>query len=366
MDVQNGAECHHTYYGNNWCSYVSLPPAVIGSVGTKIINHGSVTATLSVAATCYMIRDPGWWAVDMTGWDLYSTMLMSCDSNINVYFQNFSAGTYTWSTSSAMYACSALPPSLPAPPPLALPPPTPFVQVTTDLDCGGNDQYANGVQNYGSEPSLAACYSRCVEQPAVVGFLYSTPDFASVGGTPNICWCKMAIVPTIAVPGLNCYSFLPSSSAPSARHLLSVSSGLCWTVYNISAGGEPGVDAAVLAAAASCEANASAIVADQAAVNANVTDALAAVQAAALAAQVEQAAAMSNVTDALAAVLGGLSALQESVGTLAARMDAVEANTGLLDGLVSPPMPPPNPPMPPSHDHVHKCGHMAFFVSLFR
>jgi len=43
-----------------------------------------------------------------------------------------------------------------------------------------------------------------------------------------------------------------------------------------------------------------------------------------------------------------LSALQTSVGTLAARMDAVEANTGLLDSLVvSPPMPPPPPPAPP-------------------
>ena len=61
---------------------------------------------------------------------------------------------------------------------------------------------------------------------------------------------------------------------------------------------------------------------------------------------------MSNVTETLAAVLGGLSALQTSVGALAARMDAVEANTGLLDSLVvSPPMPPPShdpPPSPPS------------------
>jgi hypothetical protein len=92
----------------------------------------------------------------------------------------------------------------------------------------------------------------------------------------------------------------------------------------------------------------------QAAVNANVTDAL----AAALAAQAEQAAAqaaaMSNVTETLAAVLGGLSALQTSVGALAARMDAVEANTGLLDSLVvsppplpPPPLPPPSPPPPP-------------------
>jgi len=64
-----------------------------------------------------------------------------------------------------------------------------------------------------------------------------------------------------------------------------------------------------------------------------------------------QAAAMSNVTDTLAAVLGGLSALQAGFSSLAARMDAVEANTGLLDSLVvSPPPPPPSPnppPMPP-------------------
>jgi len=95
--------------------------------------------------------------------------------------------------------------------------------------------------------------------------------------------------------------------------------------------------------------------ATQAAVNANVTDALAAQATAVLAAQAAQAeqaaaqaAAMSNVTGTLAAVLGGLSALQTSVGTLAVRMDAVEANTVLLDSLVvSPPMPPNPPPSPP-------------------
>ena len=60
-----------------------------------------------------------------------------------------------------------------------------------------------------------------------------------------------------------------------------------------------------------------------------------------------QAAVNANVTDTLAAVLGGLSALQASIGALAARMDAMEANTGLLDSLVvSPPMPPPSPPSP--------------------
>jgi hypothetical protein len=71
----------------------------------------------------------------------------------------------------------------------------------------------------------------------------------------------------------------------------------------------------------------------------------------AAAAQAEQAAVQAvvnaNVTETLAAVLGGLSALQASVGALVVRMDAVEANTGLLDSLVvSPPMPPPSPPPP--------------------
>jgi hypothetical protein len=88
----------------------------------------------------------------------------------------------------------------------------------------------------------------------------------------------------------------------------------------------------------------------QAAVNANVTNALAAARAAQAEQAAAQAAAMSNVTETLAAVLGGLSALQAGVGALAARMDAVEANTGLLESLVvvSPPPPPPLPPVPPS------------------
>jgi len=61
-----------------------------------------------------------------------------------------------------------------------------------------------------------------------------------------------------------------------------------------------------------------------------------------------QAAVNANLTDTLAAVLGGLSALQAGFGSLAARMDAVEANMGLLDSLVvSPPMPPPSPSPPP-------------------
>jgi hypothetical protein len=62
-----------------------------------------------------------------------------------------------------------------------------------------------------------------------------------------------------------------------------------------------------------------------------------------------QAAAVvaSNVTETLTVVLGGLSALQASVGALAARMNAVEANTELLDLLVvSPPPPGPPPPIP--------------------
>jgi len=88
--------------------------------------------------------------------------------------------------------------------------------------------------------------------------------------------------------------------------------------------------------------------ATQAAVNANLTDVLASALAAQAEQAVAQAAAMSNVTDTLAAVLGGLSTLQAGVGALAARMEAVEANTGLLDSLVvSPPMPPPGPSPPP-------------------
>jgi len=144
------------------------------------------------------------------------------------------------------------------------------------------------------------------------------------------------------------------STTSSSRHLLSVSNGLCWTVYNISTGGELGIDAAIAETAASCEANVSAVVADLAVVNANVTDALAAAQATALAAQAAQAeqaaaqaAAMSNVTATLAAVLGGLSALQTQVSSFSSRLNAVEANTGLLNSVViSPPMPPPSPPPP--------------------
>ena len=66
---------------------------------------------------------------------------------------------------------------------------------------------------------------------------------------------------------------------------------MCWTVYNISADGEPGIDAAIASAAGSCEANVSAVIADRAIVNANLTSELAA-QAAA------QAAVNANVTEA--------------------------------------------------------------------
>ena len=55
----------------------------------------------------------------------------------------------------------------------------------------------------------------------------------------------------------------------------------------------------------------------------------------------------ANLTTALASVLGGLNALQASVDALAARMDAVEDSTRLLDSLVmSPPMPTPRPTPP--------------------
>jgi hypothetical protein len=73
----------------------------------------------------------------------------------------------------------------------------------------------------------------------------------------------------------------------------------------------------------------------QAALNANVTDALAAAQAAQAEQASAQAAAMGNVTGTLTAVLGGLSALQTSVGALATRMEAVEANNMMV--AITPP-----------------------------
>jgi hypothetical protein len=140
---------------------------------------------------------------------------------------------------------------------------------------------------------------------------------------------------------------------------------------------DDGVDLPNAASLAFLSAQRSTQFAAQATVNANLSNALAA-QVAAQArlnanlfvAQAEQAAmqaaAMSNVTDTLAAVLGGLSALQTSVGALAARMDAVEAKTGLLDSLVvSPPMPQasPSPSLPPYSPIItlSSCGASQFY-----
>ncbi|HEY8269370.1 MAG TPA: hypothetical protein VIG33_00660 [Pseudobdellovibrionaceae bacterium] len=90
-----------------WSVYTNLPNYLLGTLGTDKINGSNVTLNLSAATTCYLLHDPGWVAVDLTGWTLLESGMpyVSTSNNINVYSKNLGAGAYTFSVYSAIYSC---------------------------------------------------------------------------------------------------------------------------------------------------------------------------------------------------------------------------------------------------------------------
>jgi hypothetical protein len=87
-----------------WSSYQNLPSYLLGLLGTTVINSGAgTTVTSSVPMRIYLLRDPVWGAVDLTGYQLIEMGKPYLSGNMSVYAKDVAAGTYTINSSSAMY-----------------------------------------------------------------------------------------------------------------------------------------------------------------------------------------------------------------------------------------------------------------------
>lgn len=94
----------NTFY--NWSYYQNLPEYLTGLVATTTINFSaSFTVTLSHACRVYLIADSTWTQVDRTGYTTYETNkdYIFSYANVNVYYRDFTAGSYTFNDTSAMY-----------------------------------------------------------------------------------------------------------------------------------------------------------------------------------------------------------------------------------------------------------------------
>jgi hypothetical protein len=91
-----------------WGYWQNLPAYLSGNgklctMGINEVDAGTFTTTRPCRA--YMLRNPGWNAVDTTGWTSYETAknYLSPDINTTVYYKDIAAGTYTFDNNSAMY-----------------------------------------------------------------------------------------------------------------------------------------------------------------------------------------------------------------------------------------------------------------------
>lgn len=114
--AQNGLQLTATnqaYWANGgtistWTTYTNLPSYLQGGVTTMSINDNSSTISFyaSDPVRLYMLRNPTWNTVDITGWTLVESgrPYFAADSNVSVYYKDFPAGNTTGlDNDSAMY-----------------------------------------------------------------------------------------------------------------------------------------------------------------------------------------------------------------------------------------------------------------------
>ena len=91
-----------------WNRYQNLPSYLTGQgkIASTIINEVDA-GTFTTTANCrvYMIRNPGWSAVDTTGWTSYETgkNYITGETNLSIFYKDITPGTYTYDNNSAMY-----------------------------------------------------------------------------------------------------------------------------------------------------------------------------------------------------------------------------------------------------------------------
>lgn len=96
--------------GGSWSTYRNLPAYLTGLLATGSVNDGNDHSWTIPTCKVYMIRQPDWQPVDLTGWTLIESgtdyINYPHDSrytNLDVYSKDFTAGTYTFDNFSAMY-----------------------------------------------------------------------------------------------------------------------------------------------------------------------------------------------------------------------------------------------------------------------
>lgn len=104
----NGQEIRINTTSDQWGKFQNLPAYLLGNnivCSTGINETDSGTFTITRNCRVYMIRNPGWNAVDTTGWTLYETAkaYIDTDSNLSVYYKDFTTGTFAYDNNSAMY-----------------------------------------------------------------------------------------------------------------------------------------------------------------------------------------------------------------------------------------------------------------------
>jgi hypothetical protein len=95
------------YIPTYWESYVNLPSYLLGLPTTTYINDtDSGTFTISHSCRVYLMRNPVWSTVDLTGYTLYESgkSYLSLEFQaVSVYYRDYTAGTYAFDNNSAMY-----------------------------------------------------------------------------------------------------------------------------------------------------------------------------------------------------------------------------------------------------------------------
>jgi hypothetical protein len=96
---------------STWASYQNLPSYLLGKLATVYINDTNGSNWTIPACRVYMLRATGWEPVSVTGWTLLETgknyIPDGAPNDMNVYYKDFTAGTHTFDTYSAMYIFSA-------------------------------------------------------------------------------------------------------------------------------------------------------------------------------------------------------------------------------------------------------------------
>lgn len=95
------------YIPTAWATYTNLPLYLTGLVTTTYINDTDAgTFTITVPSRVYLLRNPAWGGVDLTGYTLLESGMSYMDSApslTSVYYRDYQPGTYALDNLSAMY-----------------------------------------------------------------------------------------------------------------------------------------------------------------------------------------------------------------------------------------------------------------------